>query len=96
MIKVGIVGMGRSGWELHAESLHAFPRYSVAAVCDRSEARLEAAKEAFDARGYTDAADLFAADELDLVVISAPSNLSSWPSLRWRLARTWWSRSLCR
>jgi len=43
MINVGIIGMGRSGWELHATPPHSFPDYRLVAVCDQSAARLSSA-----------------------------------------------------
>jgi len=45
MIKVGIIGMGRSGWELHAAPLQKIPGYCVLAVCDQSRARLDQAAQ---------------------------------------------------
>ena len=74
MIKVGIIGLGRSGWELHAQPLSGFPDYQLVAVCDRSDKRLTGAAETFGARPYTEAADLIGDPEVDLVVVSAPSN----------------------
>jgi predicted dehydrogenase len=75
MIKVGVIGLGRSGWELHAEPLSKFEDYKLSAVCDRNDARRASATEAFGAKPYSDAGDLIGDPELDLVVISAPSNL---------------------
>lgn len=75
MIGVGIVGMGRSGWELHAAPLSKMPEYEVVAVCDQSQARLDEAVKAFGAKPYTDADALIASPEVDLVVVSVPGHL---------------------
>ena len=74
MISVGIIGMGRSGWELHGAPLSRISDYNLVAVCDRSPARREEAARAFGAKPLCDAHDLIAA-EVDLVVVAAPSNL---------------------
>lgn len=75
MIRVGIIGMGRSGWELHAEPLRGFADYKLVAVCDQSEARLAAAAKAFGVRTGKDPQALIRDPEVDLVVIAAPSDL---------------------
>lgn len=75
MINVGIVGLGQSGWHLHAAPLHSFSDYRVAAVCDLSAALRERAAEAFGAKTYADAEALFADPDVQLVVVSTPNNL---------------------
>ncbi len=75
MINVGIIGMGRSGWELHAAPLSQIPDYCLVALCDRSEARRKEAAKTFGAVPYAEAQDLISDAEVDLVVVAAPSNL---------------------
>jgi len=75
MIRVGIIGLGRSGWELHAEPLSGFSDYQLVAVCDRSESRRASAAQTFGARPCSEADELIDDPEVDLVVVSAPSNL---------------------
>ena len=75
MINVGIMGMGRSGWELHAAPLQGFPDYRLVAVCDQNESRRKAAVEAFGVRAYSDAQEVIDDAEVELVVVSVPSNL---------------------
>lgn len=75
MIRVGIIGLGRSGWELHAETLHRMPGYVVSAVCDLSPALLSRAAERFEARTFAEAETLIQNAELDLVVVAVPGNL---------------------
>jgi predicted dehydrogenase len=75
MINVGIIGMGRSGWELHATHLENNPDYRLVAACDQSERRREEAAAAFDVRTYADAEDLIQDDGIELVVVAVPGNL---------------------
>jgi len=77
MIRVGIIGMGRSGWELHAAPLSQLPGYQVAAVCDQSEKRLTEAARLFNAKPFTDPEALCRAPEVDLVVVAVPGSLHS-------------------
>ncbi len=75
MIKVGIIGMGRSGWELHAAFLSTFPGYKLVAATDQSQERLDRAVEVFGVKPYQDARELIADPKVQLVVVAAPSNL---------------------
>ncbi len=75
MIHVGIIGMGRSGWELHAEPLRKMSGYKLVSVCDQSSARLEMAAQTFGVRTFQDPQALIQDRQVDLVVIAAPSNM---------------------
>jgi len=73
-INVGIIGMGRSGWELHAEPISKMENYKLVAVCDNSAKRLEEAKEHFNTEVTTDPEVIFSNPLINLVVISVPGN----------------------
>ena len=75
MINVGIIGLGRSGWELHATHLRSMPGYRVVAVCDKTPTRLAEAAKTLGARPYSDAEALLRDPEVQLVVVSVVSNL---------------------
>jgi len=75
MIDVGIIGMGRSGWELHATFLDTFPGYRLAAATDQSPERLSHAVQVFGVKPYQSVHDLIADPGVQLVVVAAPSNL---------------------
>lgn len=75
MINVGIIGMGRSGWELHAAPLRKIEGYRLVAACDQSPARLEQAGREFGVRTFREPQALIADPEVDLVVIASPSHL---------------------
>jgi len=74
MINVGIIGLGRSGWDLHAKSLNSYSDYTVTAVCDVSSSRLDQAAAVFGATPYPDVDALVTHPELDLVVVTSPNN----------------------
>lgn len=72
-IKVGIAGLGRSGWNMHATALAKLPEnYTVSAVMDLSEERRTEAKTKFDCKTFTSFEDLTQAD-IELLVIATPS-----------------------
>jgi len=75
-VKVGIAGLGRSGWDIHARVLEKLSTmYEVIAVADLLEERLNEAKAKFGCRTYKDF-DSFASDEeIELAVIATPTYL---------------------
>lgn len=75
MIRVGVVGLGQSGWHLHAASLHTFSDYEVVAVCDQSAELRRRAADAFGARVYAAPEELFADSDVELVVVATPNSL---------------------
>lgn len=80
-VRVGLLGYGAIGHE-HNRAVQQVHGLTLTAVCDTSPARFEAARRyAPDARCGTDAADLFAADDVDLVLVSTPPDSHA----RWAL-----------
>lgn len=75
MIKVGVIGLGRSGWEIHCSFLSQAKQFQLAAVCDQSPERLKQAGELFKTRTYSSAQELIDDADIELVTISAPSHL---------------------
>lgn len=75
-IKAGIAGLGRSGWDIHADAIAALPdQFTLVAVCDPDVTRQEEATERFGCRAYADYADLVADDEIELMVVATPTQL---------------------
>lgn len=75
-IQVGIAGLGRSGWQIHATLLKGLPdHFQVAAVADAEESRRREAEEVFDCNSYEDFAGLLSDGRVELTVISLPSFL---------------------
>ncbi len=75
-IRVGVAGLGRSGWNNHALPINALPElYSLVAVADPNLERCREAVEKFGCRTHADLAALLADPEVDLVVLATPSQL---------------------
>ena len=73
-IKVGLLAYGAIGDE-HNRAIQATTGMALSAVCDTNLERLEAAlKMSPGAKTFTDANEMLASGEIDLVVISTPPN----------------------
>ncbi|MCC6456546.1 MAG: Gfo/Idh/MocA family oxidoreductase [Caldilineaceae bacterium] len=81
-IRVGIAGLGRSGWAIHAHLLAPLTeQYQVVAVTDEDAARRAEAIERFDCQAYLTFDELLADPSVELVVVSLPSFLHAPASL---------------
>jgi len=75
-IRVGVLGQGRSGLDIHCKWFREDPRkYKIVAVSDLLKDRRKRAEAEMDCDTYADYHDLLARDDLDLVVNSLPSFL---------------------
>lgn len=75
-LRVGIAGLGRSGWGIHANALDQNrDRFAVVAVCDLDGQRREEAIDRFDCMAYPTIQELVADDAVELVVVATPSQL---------------------
>jgi len=75
-IKVGIAGLGRSGWDIHANGLAQLPgQFAVVAACDPDPRRQREAEERLGCRACAGIAGLVADDEIELMVVATPSQL---------------------
>lgn len=75
-IRVGIAGLGRSGWDIHAKLLQPMgDRYRIVAVTDADATRRLEAVERFDCLAYANFNDLINDKAVELVVVSLPSFL---------------------
>ncbi|MEM2740181.1 MAG: Gfo/Idh/MocA family oxidoreductase [Candidatus Bathyarchaeia archaeon] len=75
-IRVGIDGLGRSGWNIHARIFEELPgMYRVVAVCDPLEDRRMEAYARFGCRTYEDFDSLVGDDDVELIVVATPSYL---------------------
>ena len=70
-INVGIIGLGRAGWGIHADTI-AIPvvasKYRIVAVTDSIAARMDEAKARFGCRTHPDMDSLLADREVELVI----------------------------
>src|SRR5690606_41705997 len=74
-ISIGVVGLGRSGWGIHATFLAQDPKFRLHAVADpMGERRAEAVEKLGVAKGYATPEELFADPDVELVMISTPSH----------------------
>ncbi len=73
-IRVGIAGLGRSGWNIHAEALAAHDGYRVVAVADPLAERRAEARQRFACTAHERPEDLLADGQVELAVIATPSH----------------------
>src|SRR5689334_20581655 len=86
-INVGIVGLGRSGWDIHAQTLSGTiapalkSKFRVAAVTDPSPQRRDEATATLKCKAYPDLPSLLADRDVELVVIATPSHVHAAQSI---------------
>ncbi|HEX9998064.1 MAG TPA: Gfo/Idh/MocA family oxidoreductase [Abditibacterium sp.] len=74
-IRVGIAGLGRSGWNMHAHTLATLPEhYQVVAAMDFSPERRNDAAVKFGAKTYDSYEALLADESVELVVVATPNS----------------------
>ena len=75
-LRIGISGLGRSGWGIHANVLAQIgEKFSVTAVCDPDPARQEEAVDRFDCLAYSTIDEIIADKAVELLVVATPSQL---------------------
>ena len=75
-IRVGVLGQGRSGRNIHTAYLSQSSRkYQIVAVSDLLKDRRARAEEEYGCEAYADYHDLLAREDIELVVNSLPSHL---------------------
>ncbi len=74
-IRIGIVGLGRAGLQMHLPELANYPElFKVVAVCDPLRERRDMAVETLQCRAYRLYADLLVDNEVELVDIATRSD----------------------
>ncbi|MEQ7008805.1 Gfo/Idh/MocA family oxidoreductase [Actinopolymorpha sp. B17G11] len=73
-LRVGILGLGRSGWNIHADAIAEHDGFDVTAVADPVEDRRGEARERFGCATYTEPEELLANADVDVVVVASPSH----------------------
>jgi scyllo-inositol 2-dehydrogenase (NADP+) len=75
-ISIGIAGLGRSGWNIHALALAELTdKYKVAAVMDLDAVRRAEAVEQFGCRAYDDFSALARDPDIEVIVVATPNFL---------------------
>ncbi len=74
-LKVGIIGQGRSGRDIHGRLLAKIPAYyTIAAVADSMPERQRLAQQEYGCKAYASWEDMVSHEQLDLVVNASPSH----------------------
>ncbi len=74
-IKVGIAGLGRSGWGIHANTLAGLPQqFQIVAAMDFSAERRDEAAAQFGATPYADYNALLADQNVEVIVVATPNS----------------------
>lgn len=73
-IRVGIVGLGRAGWNMHRPELLKHGGYRIVAGCDVLPERAEMVASEFGGKAYTDYHELVRDPDVDLVVTATRSD----------------------
>ena len=74
-IKIGVAGLGRSGWNIHAQSLHQLPEFQVVAAMDFDAQRRQEAATEMGARTYDNYDALIADSDVEAIVVATPNFL---------------------
>ena len=72
-IKIGVVGLGRIGMDVHKKCLAQPDKFTVVAACDLIEERCNEFEETFGCRTYTNIEDMIADPEVEVVDIATRS-----------------------
>ena len=75
-LRVGVIGLGRSGYDIHCHLLSLLPeQFEIAAVTDPIATRVDEATRTFGCTGYVDYQSMLDSGNLELVVNASPSHL---------------------
>lgn len=75
-LRVGIAGLGRSGWNIHAKTLRAHPGlFTIASVMDPDGGRRAEAERELGCASHATFEGLVADGSLDVVIVASPNHL---------------------
>jgi scyllo-inositol 2-dehydrogenase (NADP+) len=72
-IRAGVLGLGRSGWDIHVLALRNDPRFKIVGVTDGVASRCRQAESELHCPAFKRAADLLESVKMDLVVNALPT-----------------------
>ncbi len=76
LVRVRIAGLGRSGWDMHADAMSKLPdKYRIVAAADADTERRREASERFGCATYADFDLLVGDPDAELIVVATPSHL---------------------
>lgn len=73
-IRVGVLGLGRAGWDIHVAAVRNDPRYKIVGVSDGLPERLDQAAEELECETFSSADVLLSELKVDLIVNAMPSS----------------------
>lgn len=73
-IRVGLLGLGRSGWDIHAKAIAEHSGFVVAAVADPLAERRAEARERFACTTYSTPEEVIADESVEVVIVATPSH----------------------
>jgi len=73
-IKIGVIGLGRSGWDIHIRRLRGDDRFKITAVTDFIAARRKEAEKEFGCETFADAQALLKGGDCEAVVVATFSD----------------------
>jgi len=74
-IRVGVIGLGRSGRQFHCRPLQSINGFKLVAVADARAGEALAVEEEYGCRAYLDYQKLLNCPDVDLVVVATPTRL---------------------
>ncbi|MEM6853867.1 MAG: Gfo/Idh/MocA family oxidoreductase, partial [Planctomycetota bacterium] len=81
-IRVGILGLGRIGWNFHAKTVREHNGFTLTAVCDVEPSRVAEAEVEAGVEGFTDYGKFLKSADVELVVVAAQSQAHERHTLR--------------
>ncbi|MDP6353736.1 MAG: Gfo/Idh/MocA family oxidoreductase [Planctomycetota bacterium] len=74
-VRYGVVGLGRSGWNIHVKNLRPRDDAKIVAVSDPLEERRQEAADEFGCETYESIEEMLKQDDIEVAVIATPSVL---------------------
>ena len=74
-ISVGVVGLGRSGWDIHVRGIRDDPRYRIVAAVDMQADRRREAERELGCATFEDFAPMLKQTDAELIVVASPSHM---------------------
>jgi len=73
-IRAAVIGLGRAGWNIHANAMRNREDFQVVAVADPNEERQQQAKEELGAEAFDDISSLLKGSDAEFVVVATASS----------------------
>jgi scyllo-inositol 2-dehydrogenase (NADP+) len=74
-ISIGVLGLGRAGWDIHVAQLRNHPRFHLAEVADPDPSRLAQAVAELGCTGYASLSEMLEKGLAEVIVVATPNTL---------------------